>query len=50
MTGKGVQFLSMGEPCGSTLLAHSADQEMVISAESFEFLGVCILVGADLSV
>lgn len=38
------------EPCGSTLLAHSADQKMVISVESFEFLCVCILVGADLSV
>lgn len=38
--GSAVPCTQAGELCGLTLLAHSADQEMVISVENLEFLCV----------
>lgn len=42
--GSAVSSTQAGEPCGLTLLAHSADQEMVISVGNLEVLCVYFVV------
>lgn len=40
--GRAVPSTQAGEPCGLTLLAHPADQEMVISVEKFGVFMCCL--------